>query len=83
MQINVFNNDKDRILLNVLNIQEETPLIPCHDIWIWLSTKRKVLSAKVIGDDTNCQWEEKDDGIIIHLPVLKEFAMIDLSLSHN
>jgi hypothetical protein len=79
MQINVFNNDKNQILLNVLNIQEETPLIPCHDIWVWLSTNQKVLSAKVVGSDTNCEWEEKDDGIIIHLPILHEFIMIDIS----
>jgi len=76
--------DHHRLIISIVNFQEELPNIPVHNLWIKLNLNG--LSPKTflkLPDETEYPYEKEDDFIRFELPVLNDFAMFALSYIKN
>ena len=80
VQVSLFEEQEGTMLINCLNFQDEVPVIPVHDFWVWVDVQgRKVKSVISVETKIPCEYKEQDDGVYIHLDVLEEFAMLELT----
>lgn len=82
VQITTFvSPDGSRMLVSLLNFQQQFPVIPIHGMKVWLDAAgKKVRSAVFAESGLPCPFEEKDGGVELLPAVLDEFAMIELVL---
>ena len=82
VQITTFvSPDGSSMLVNLLNFQQQFPVIPIHNMKVWLDTAgKKVRSAVFAESGLPCPFEEKENGVELSPAVLDEFAMIKLEL---
>jgi hypothetical protein len=73
--------DRDRFVLNVINYQQELPNIPVHDLDIRVRLDgRSVRGVCLLPDRTALSFRVLDDAVALVLPVLADFAMLEISL---
>lgn len=82
VQITTFvSPDGSRMLVNLLNFQQQFPVIPIHGMKVWLDTAGKKVRSAVFADSGfACPHTVKDGGIELCPSVVDELAMIALEL---
>ena len=80
VQINVFRQPEGRMVLNLLNFQQELPAVPVHDLWvtITLEANERVTAAYYAKDRTPCAFEQIGNRVTCRVPRLDIFEMIVL-----
>jgi len=81
VEITVFQQeDKRRFVVNVLNYQQELPNIPIHGVKIGIRLDgRKPKAVSLLPGRTALQHALVGDAVEVELPVLKDFAMLEVS----
>jgi hypothetical protein len=73
--------DRDRFVLQVINYQQELPNIPIHDMTIRVRMDSRTPKAvSLLPDRTALPFRTTDDAVELELPLLKDFAMIEIAL---
>jgi hypothetical protein len=73
--------DRDRFVLNVINYQQELPNIPIHDLTIRVRMDgRTPRAVSLLPDRTALPFRTTDDAVDLELPLLEDFAMIEIAL---
>ena len=76
-----FQADRDRFVLNVINYQQELPNIPIHDLDIRVRLDgRSVRGVALLPDRTALAFCAVDDAVELRLPLLADFAMVEIAL---
>lgn len=73
--------ERDRFVLSVINYQQELPNIPVRDLLIRVRTGgRRATAVSLLPDRSPLTHRASDDGVELELPVLVDFAMIEIAL---
>ncbi len=80
VHVNLFaDEENEKYLLNILNFQEQLPVIPVYDMEVWINTNGRTISSAVyVSDKRPCKFEEKDNGYVFYIDKLDQFEMIEI-----
>ena len=68
-------------MLNVINYQQELPNIPIHDLTIRVRMDGRIPSeVSLLPERTALRFRPHDDHVELTLPLLEDFAMVEISL---
>ncbi len=69
--------EKSRFLLNFINLQENIPIIPLHNIKVNVNTKgKKILNVSLLPDEKVLDFEAHDNNIIITIDYLDVYKSV-------
>jgi hypothetical protein len=74
--------DRDRFVLCVINYQKELPNIPVHDLVMRVRLDgRTPRAVSLLPQRDQLDWVTEADQVEVHLPVLRDFVMLEIDLA--